>query len=57
VLNIPHGDSPHGVVTISIGGVHRLPNRDTTEEQLFELANQELLSAKHGGRDRVHIIG
>jgi diguanylate cyclase (GGDEF)-like protein/PAS domain S-box-containing protein len=56
-LNIPHGDSPHGVVTISIGGIHRLPNRDTTEELLLELANQELLAAKHSGRDRVHIIG
>lgn len=56
-LNIPHGDSPHGVVTISIGGIHRLPNRDTTEESLIELANQELLAAKHSGRDRVHIIG
>jgi diguanylate cyclase (GGDEF)-like protein/PAS domain S-box-containing protein len=55
-LNIPHGDSPHGVVTISIGGIHRLPNRDTTEELLIKLANQELLSAKHSGRDRVHII-
>jgi diguanylate cyclase (GGDEF)-like protein/PAS domain S-box-containing protein len=56
-LNIPHGDSPHGVVTISIGGIHRLSNRDTTEELLIELANQELLSAKRSGRDRVHIIG
>lgn len=56
-LNIPHGDSPHGVVTISIGGIHRLPNRDTTEELLIDLANQELLSAKHGGRDCVHITG
>jgi diguanylate cyclase (GGDEF)-like protein/PAS domain S-box-containing protein len=56
-LNIPHGDSRHGVVTISIGGIHRLPNRDTTEELLLELANQELLAAKRSGRDRVHIIG
>ena len=56
-LNIPHGASPHGVVTISIGGIHRLPNRDTTEESLVELANQELLAAKRSGRDRVHIIG
>jgi diguanylate cyclase (GGDEF)-like protein/PAS domain S-box-containing protein len=56
-LNIPHGDSPHGVVTISIGGVHRLPNRDTTEEMLIELASNELLSAKQGGRNRVHIAG
>ena len=57
MLNIPHSDSPHGFVTVSIGGVHRLPNRDTTEELLLELANQELLSAKRGGRDRVHIVG
>lgn len=56
-LNIPHGDSPHGVVTISVGGIHRVPNPDTTEELLLELANQELHSAKHHGRDRVHIIG
>lgn len=56
-LNIPHGDSPHGVVTISIGGIHRLPNRDTTEELLIALAEQELLSAKRSGRDRVHLIG
>ncbi len=55
-LNIPHSDSPHGVVTISIGGVHRLPNRDTTEELLIGLANQELLSAKRDGRNRAHII-
>lgn len=54
-LNIPHSDSPHGVVTISVGGVYRVPSRDTTEDMLIQLANQELLAAKHGGRDRVHI--
>ena len=57
VLSIPHSDSPHGVVTISIGGIHRLPNRDTTEEELIALANQQLLAAKHSGRDCVHIAG
>ena len=57
VLNIPHSDSPHGVVTISIGGVHRLPNRDTTEEMLIELANVKLLAAKRNGRNCVHILG
>jgi len=57
MLSIPHSDSPHGVVTISIGGVHRLPNRDTTEQLLMEQAERELLSAKRGGRDRVHVIG
>ena len=56
-LNIPHSDSPHGVLTISIGGIHRLSNRETTEEELIALANQELLAAKRGGRDCVHITG
>ena len=56
-LNIPHSDSPHGVVTISIGGIYHVPNRDTTEAMLIELANQQLLAAKHSGRDRVHITG
>lgn len=56
-LNIPHSDSPHGVVTICIGGVYCVPNRDTTEDMLIQLANQELLAAKHGGCDRVHITG
>jgi len=54
-LGIPHSDSPHGVVTISIGGVHRQPNSEITEEQFVELANQQLLAAKHGGRDCVRI--
>jgi diguanylate cyclase (GGDEF)-like protein len=57
ILNIPNCDSPHGVFTISIGGIHRLANRDTTEPQLLELANRELLAAKHDGRNSVHIAG
>ena len=56
-LNIPNSDSPHGLVTISIGGIHRLPNRETAEEELIALANQELLAAKHDGRNCVHIVG
>lgn len=56
-LKIPHHDSPHGVVTISIGGVHRLPNRDTTEEMFMEQAGKELLAAKSGGRNCVRVIG
>jgi diguanylate cyclase (GGDEF)-like protein/PAS domain S-box-containing protein len=56
-LNIPHGDSPHGVVTISIGGIRRLADRKITEALLMAQASRELLAAKHSGRDRVHIIG
>ena len=55
MLNIPHSGSQHGIVTISIGGLHRLPGRDTTREELIEIAERELQAAKHGGRDRVHI--
>jgi two-component system chemotaxis family response regulator WspR len=54
-LGIPNSGSPHGVLTISIGGVHHLANRDTTEQQLIELANRELLAAKRDGRNCVHI--
>jgi diguanylate cyclase (GGDEF)-like protein/PAS domain S-box-containing protein len=56
-LNIPHSDSSRGLVTVSIGGIHRLPNRDTTKELLVELATQELHAAMRSGGDRVHIIG
>ena len=35
-LNIAHSDSPHGVVTISIGGVQRMPDRETAKESLIE---------------------
>jgi len=55
LLNIPHSGSPHGIVTISVGGIHRLPNRDTTREQLISLAEQQLLAAKNSGRDQVRI--
>jgi two-component system chemotaxis family response regulator WspR len=56
-LNIPHGGSPHGVVTISIGGIQRLPARDTSQAELVGLAEQELLLAKQRGRNRIHIVG
>lgn len=57
MLNIPHRDSPHGVVTVSIGGVHCMPNRETTEEALIGLANSKLLAAKRNGCNCVLVIG
>lgn len=57
MLNIPHSDSPHGVVTISIGGIQRMPNRDTAKEGLIELANLKLLTAKRNGCNCVNILG
>lgn len=55
-LGIPHGDSPAGVVTVSIGGVSRVPFRDTSTKELVKLAQVALYDAKHRGRDLVHIV-
>jgi diguanylate cyclase (GGDEF)-like protein/PAS domain S-box-containing protein len=54
-LNIPNSDSSYGVVTISIGGVHRLPERGSTEAELIGLADQALLAAKRSGGNRARI--
>jgi GGDEF domain-containing protein len=54
-LNIPNSDSSHGVVTISIGGIHRMPDRESTEAEIIREADLELLAAKHSGGNRVHI--
>lgn len=55
-LNIPHGDSPSGIVTISVGGVSRVPYRDTSANELIKLAEVALYDAKRHGRDQVHIV-
>jgi diguanylate cyclase (GGDEF)-like protein/PAS domain S-box-containing protein len=55
-LNIPHLDSPHGVVTISIGGVQRMSEKETSKEGLIELANLKLLAAKRNGCNCVNIL-
>lgn len=57
MLNIPHDDSPHGVVTISVGGVHVMPTRETSEEILIGLAHSKLQGAKRNGRNCALIIG
>ncbi|HEY0664460.1 MAG TPA: diguanylate cyclase [Gallionella sp.] len=56
-LAIPHEDSPQGVVTISIGGVHCMPNRETTEDMLMSLVNSKLQAAKRNGRNNALVIG
>jgi diguanylate cyclase (GGDEF)-like protein/PAS domain S-box-containing protein len=55
-LNIPHSESAHGIVTLSIGGVHRQPNRETDTAIFTQLAEQALVEAKHNGRDRINIV-
>ena len=56
-LNIPNSDSPHGAVTISIGGAHYMPKRETTEEMLIGVANSKLLAAKRNGGNCALVIG
>lgn len=55
-LNIPHGDSTFGIVTVSIGGVSRVPTRETTPEELVQLAEAALYAAKHRGRNQANIV-
>lgn len=50
-LNIPHGDSPDGVVTICAGSVSLIPSRDTTPQGLLKQAESALLAAKRSGYD------
>ena len=54
-LNIPNSDSSHGVVTISIGGIHRLPDRESTEADIIKLADHELFAAQRSGGNCVRI--
>lgn len=55
-LGIPHGGSPHGVVTVSIGGVCRVPQRETDAAEFSRLAEVALLQAKQRGRDQVNVV-
>ena len=54
-LNIPNSDSPHGIVTISIGCIHRQIDREISDEAIISMAEQELHSAKHNGRNCVYL--
>lgn len=50
-MNIPHPDSPHGCVTVSIGYAMALPG--TSVQQAIERADEALYRSKDGGRNRV----
>lgn len=55
-LNIPHHDTPDGVVTICIGGVNQIPQRDTTTQDLLAQAYAALQKAKKFGHDCEHLV-
>jgi diguanylate cyclase (GGDEF)-like protein/PAS domain S-box-containing protein len=56
MLNIPHYDSPHGVVTVSIGGIQRRSENETSKEGLVEQTKLKLLAARQSGCNCVNIL-
>lgn len=49
-LNIPHSDSPEGILTICIGGITLIPQRESTAEDLLQRA----YAAVHQAGQRSH---
>lgn len=52
-LAIPHPDSPHAVVSISIGAATLAACRSTPYQRLLRDADEALYHAKHQGRNRI----
>ncbi|HCI53861.1 MAG TPA: sensor domain-containing diguanylate cyclase [Gallionella sp.] len=50
-LNIPHSDSPEGILTICIGGITLIPQRETTAEDLLQRAYAAVHQAGQQGHD------
>jgi len=52
-LAVPHvGNSPHGILTISVGVATYEPGHDHTAAAILELADQALYAAKQRGRNQ-----
>ena len=52
-LEIPHYQSPQGIVTLSLGLATLIPRAELDSDFLISSADQALYQAKHEGRDRV----
>jgi diguanylate cyclase (GGDEF)-like protein len=52
-LDIPHGSSPFGRVTLSIGAAQVVPGPSNTSRELLERADRALYAAKQAGRNTV----
>lgn len=56
-LGIPHSDAPQGIVTISIGGIVRIPARGITRDELLNQAREVLLLAERQDHEPLRILG
>jgi diguanylate cyclase (GGDEF)-like protein/PAS domain S-box-containing protein len=54
-LNIPHRDSPDGILTICVGGVTQVPQHAATPKTMLQQAIIALQQAKHSGHDCEHL--
>ncbi|MFT3857964.1 MAG: GGDEF domain-containing protein [Aquabacterium sp.] len=52
-LSVDHSGSPHGQVTVSMGGATMVPEADASPQVLLDQADEALYQAKEQGRDRV----
>lgn len=53
----PHGNTPAGIVTVSVGVAARVPTLDLAAESVVKAADIALYQAKQDGRNRVHTAG
>ena len=56
-LDIPHGASDVGnLLTVSVGVAYVVPIAGRSPDGFIQLADEALYAAKHGGRNRVHVM-